>query len=156
MKKVIYIFALVSTVFLIRCKKESILQPSRMDLLSERKWKIEKLLYSVKGDPTVLDYTSALYKKCELDDIYEFKKGGSFIRSDGLNLCNSVALYGPFGTSNWSADSAVTKLEIELFTRYSYKFKVVQLSASQLQLERSTIDYLQQEVLYTFYFQVAN
>lgn len=156
MRKVISILVLVSTAFLVRCKKESFLQPTRIDLLSGRKWKIEKLLYSVKGDPAVLDYTSAAYKKCELDDIYEFKKEGTFIRSDGFNLCSNVALYGPFGTSNWIADSALTRLDIELFSRYSYKFKVVQLSASQLQLERSTVDYLQQEVLFTFYFQVAN
>ena len=156
MKKVIYILVLVSTVFLVGCKKESIVQASRMDMLTGRKWKIDKLLYSVKGDPAVLDYTSATYKKCELDDIYEFNKGGTFIRSDGFNLCSNVSLYGPYGKSNWSADSAVTRLDIELSTRYSYKFKVVNLSTSQLQLERSTVDYLQQEVLYTFYFQVAN
>ena len=156
MNKPIYLVASLASLLLINCKKEVVSEESKLDLLTGRQWKIDKLLYSVKGDPTTLNYTSAAYKTCELDDVYEFKKNNTFIRTDGINPCGSVALYGPYGTSGWTADSAFTKLTIELFTQYSFKYKVVNISATSLQLERSTVDYLQQEVLYTFYFKPVN
>ena len=152
MKKTFYLLILLAPALLIHCKKETIAAESRLDLLTGGKWKMDKLLYSVKGDPLILNYTSAAYKSCELDDSYEFKKDHSFTRSDGLNKCGSVALYAPYGNAGWTADSAITMLTIELFSIYNYKFKVVTLSTTELQLERLTIDYLQQEVLYTYYF----
>lgn len=156
MRKIIYIVVLSSAVLLMNCKKETVQQVSRMDLLTGRKWQLDKLLYSVKDEPKTLDFTSAAYRNCELDDVYEFNKNGIFTRSDGLTRCGNIVLHGPYGTSNWVADSALTKLDIELFTRYSYKLKVIALSDTQLQLERATTNYLQQDVLYTFYFKSAN
>ena len=155
MRKVIYLFVLLLPTLFIQCKKETLIQESPLDLLTNRKWKIDKLLYSVKGDPLTLSYTSAAYKTCELDDIYEFKKDQSFARTDGSNVCGSVALYPPYGNAGWNADPALTRLDLDLFAAYSYKFKVIKINAAELQLERSTVDYLQQEVLYTFYFKKA-
>ena len=156
MKKVIYLIALLAPLLLIHCKKDTVSEESRLDLLTGRKWKIDKLLYSVKGDPTSLDFTNGVYKSCELDDVYEFKKDHTFTRTDGSNVCGSIALYGPFGNAGWSADSTLTQLNVELFAVYLYKFKVLNINSTELQLQRSTVDYLQQEALYTFYFKKIN
>lgn len=156
MKKITYLAVLVASFLLINCKKEAVPEKSKLDLLTGRQWKIDKLLYSVKGDPTTLNYTSAVYKTCELDDVYEFKKNNIFIRTDGTNVCGSVALYGPYGTSSWNIDSAFTSLTVELATLYIFKYKVVSISAAALQMERLSVNYLQQEVLYTYFFKVTN
>jgi hypothetical protein len=156
MKKIIYSVLLIAPVFFAHCKKDTVAEPTRLDLLTGHKWKIDKLLYSVKGDPTILVYTNAVYKTCELDDVYEFRKDNGFSRADGLNLCGSVALYPPYGNTNWSADASLTDLTVELFATYSRRFKVINLTASELRLDWSTIDYLQQEVLYTYYFKRAD
>lgn len=157
MKKALYLILLLLPGVFIHCSKDEPAAPlSRLDLLSGHKWKIDKLLYSVKGDPTTITYTNAAYKTCELDDEYSFRKDGSFARTDGTNLCGSVALYGPYGTSNWLADSALTNLTVGLAFYYDFKFKVINLTATELRLEMSTVDYLQQQVLYTFYFKLGN
>ena len=152
MKKVSFPVVLITTLVLTNCNKETVPEVSKLDLLTGKQWKIDKLLYSVKGDPGSVNYTSAAFKSCELDDVYEFKKNDTFIRTDGVNICGNVALYGPYGTGSWNIDAAFTNLSIELFARYQFKYKVISISAASLQLERSSINYLQQEVLYTFYF----
>jgi hypothetical protein len=157
MKKAIYLIVLLVPAIFIHCSKDEPSAPvTRLELLTGHKWKIDKLLYSVKGDPVVVTYTNAVYKTCELDDEYSFRKDGSFLRTDGTNLCGSVALYGPYGTSNWSADSSLTNLSVGLTFYYDYKYKVVNLTATELRLEMSTVDYLQQQVLYTYYFKAGN
>lgn len=134
------------------CQKEVEVKESRRELLTGRKWIVDRVLYSVDNS-TPGDITSISYKDCERDDEYEFRNDNSFERTDGTLLCgNAVALFGPYDRGFWGGDSTLLNLRIEKTFSYIYEFKVTELSSTRLAMTYSTTDYLQQKVTYTYEF----
>ena len=145
---------LLYTTFLtavLACQKEPVLVENRLDLLTGRDWQLTKLLYSVDNS-TPGDIANVVFKDCEKDDRYRFRKDFVFQRVDSTISCGGLSVYGPYEEASWGTDSLVTTLVIDKFFFYHYDFTIKQLSSRTLELEQATTDYLQQKEVYNWIF----
>lgn len=148
--KPVFLIIVVLTVF-ISCQKEPVLVEKRIDLLTGRDWQLIQLLYSVDNS-TPGDIADVVFKDCERDDRFRFRKDQVFQRIDSTNSCGGLSVYGPYDDAFWGSDSTVSSLVIDKVFTYRYEFKIKQLSSRTLELEQTTTDYLQQKVVYNWIF----
>ncbi len=121
-------------------------------MLTETKWQVVSLIYQQLGLPGASQMISVKYKSCELDDIYEFKKDSSFVRSDGVVSCSpGQLLFGPYG-GIWTADAAYKKITVDVAGFYHASFDVRILDTDLLEWEQVSTDYLGNTISYTYLF----
>lgn len=135
------------------CHKEATEKPKvfSREMLTAHPWKIKALLYREEGSSTNNDFTTHVYKPCELDDTYIFTPDSTFTREDNNNVCTTSGYFGPWGQGNWEGNGNLTELSI-IETFDVINFNVLELNDSSLILEQPTKDYLQNDIIYTYEF----
>lgn len=143
----------------ISCKKQAVDITPPSQVLTGTRWQVRNLYLQSQSDPSKTEARAFTYKACELDDIYEFKKGGVFVRSDSLSKCDPMDLdpfhvnvFGPYGQANWSADSLFTQIVIISPGFYRYTWKVTALTTQRFEVEENYTDYLSNKLVYTYSF----
>jgi len=119
--------------------------------LTAHPWKLKALLYRKKGDSQNSDFTTFVYKNCELDDLYIFGTDSSFEREDNNDVCNFPGSFGLWGKANWEGNGDLTELSI-MNLSYLINFNVLELNNTSFILEESTRDYLENNIVYTYEF----
>lgn len=148
----LFFFVVLFFTGIISCRKESNPNESRIDLLTGRKWLLTNLYFQEKGDNSVSDFTGIHYKSCEMDDSYHFTKGKVFFRRDSTNTCITNPSFGLFGTAEWSADSAFSKISFNSFPLYRYNMEIKTLTENTLELTHLVRDYFLKEITFTYRF----
>ena len=134
------------------CKKETVIQESKFDLLTKRSWQLTNLYHQEMGDNTISDFTAVYYKDCEKDDSYHFAANNMFFRRDSTNQCANQPQFGLYGGASWTADSSFSKITFDSFPYYLYNMEIKTLTSSRLELRHHVLDYFQKEVTFTFRF----
>jgi|KBSMisStaDraftv2_1062788.scaffolds.fasta_scaffold13354_4 hypothetical protein len=135
------------------CHKDAAEKPKifSREILTMHPWKIKALLYREKGGTTNNDFTTHVYKPCELDDTYIFAPDSTFTREDNNDVCTSSGYFGLWGQGNWEDNDDLTELSV-IETFGVINFNVLELNDSSLILEQPTKDYLQNDIIYTYEF----
>jgi hypothetical protein len=133
------------------CRKETHEEESRLALLTGTKWILTNLYHQESGDHTITDLTTLHYTDCEMDDSYNFTNDHIFSRRDSTNRCASNPHFGLYGSSNWSTDSAFSRI---VFTSmlYKYDMEIQTLNQSTLELKHAVVDYFNTAIFYTYRF----
>lgn len=144
---VLAVFAVVS----ISCKKSED-GPTTTEILTSTKWQLKQLTLEAPLGSLPADITLTTFKPCELDDVIEFKTGGSFSCIEYTNVCppgsNNGLLYS-LGGGTWSLGNGDSVLTIvKGFNQPAFRFS--KKTSTSVQLYQQQKNYLDQLVRYTY------
>ena len=138
------------------CTKKTLSDNQKKVFLSNKSWLLTNVFYQLKSDPSGVDFTDILYKNCSLDDSYHFYEDGKFERRDSMLVCGqSYVPFGPYGRSSWNINETFTILQVTMPLTYNFEFEIVSISNERMVLKQYLRDYLQQDIVHTFYFKAA-
>lgn len=141
---------LILLFFIVSCKKEAVetkYLPSQV--LSPGQWQLKKLTVEAPPGTGAADITAATFDPCELDDVIEFKPGGTFTCTENNLVCPfNTSIFYNLGGGSWVL-SGDTLLTITAgFNVQNFKFG--KITAGSIELQQSFTNYLGELTRYTF------
>ena len=135
------------------CKKDAIqLKPG--EVITGTKWQLVSLLVENPTGSPPADITTASFDPCELDDLIEFKPGGSYGCTENSDICptNSSIFYVMNG-GNWVI-TGDTLLSISAgFILQTYHFG--KITKTTIELKQPLVNYFGEPMVYRFNFRSA-
>ena len=143
-------FARALLILLIACRKDPIeTKYSASQVLTPGQWQLKRFTVEIPPGSGAADITAATFDPCELDDLIEFKAGGTFSCTENTNVCslNTGVFYNLNGGS-WIL-SGDTLLTIAAgFNVQNFKFG--KITANSIELQQTITNYLGELTRYTF------
>ena len=148
MKTSFILFVLIT--FILSCKKETVetkYLPSQV--LTPGQWQLKKLTVESPPGSGAADITTATFDPCELDDLIEFKPGGSFSCTENNLVCgfNTGVFYNLSGGS-WALTGDTLLSIMAGFNVQNYKFG--KITPNSVELQQTFTNYLGELTRYTF------
>lgn len=145
------IIAVLGVVLITACKKSED-GPTITEILSSSKWQLKQLTLEAPLGSLPADITLTTFKPCELDDVIEFKTGGSFSCVENKNICaagtNNGLMYSLNG-GTWALSNGDSVLTIvKGFNQPGFRFS--KKTTTEVQLYQQQKNYLDQLVRYTY------
>ena len=137
-------------IFILSCKKESVetnYLPSQV--LSPGQWQVKRLTVESPPGSGAADITAATFDPCELDDVFEFKSGGTFTCSENNLVCalNTGVFYNLNG-GGWVLTGDTLLSIMSGFNVQNYKFG--KITANSMELQQTFTNYFGDLTRYTF------
>ena len=138
------------------CQKENIIvQKSKLELLTGTRWQLEILWYEQPPGSAAINYTSALFLPCEMDDTFQFRQDGSFVSSGNTIICNPphTDMFTFYNGGGWTLSQGDTLVFEAGFNKQT--FILTSISTTALELKQRSFDYFQSEFVYRFEFKAT-
>ena len=148
MKTSFILFVLIT--LLLSCKKETVeTKYLASQVLSPGQWQLKKLTVESPPGSGAADITTATFDPCELDDLIEFKSGGSFTCTENNLICglNTGVFYNLSGGS-WVLTGDTLLSIMAGFNVQNYKFG--NITPNSVELQQTFTNYFGELTRYTF------
>ncbi|MEI6411990.1 MAG: hypothetical protein WCR52_21545 [Bacteroidota bacterium] len=133
---------LLTAIAFVACKKDDPAPtpaPTKTELLTEKNWKAIALTVSPALVLDGVPYTDiyAQMDACSKDDLSQFKTNGQILYDEGPTKCSDSAPQVQTGT--WLFSSGETEIIVTDADHISYKYKLLELTATQLKVQYETL-----------------
>jgi len=148
--KITLLFVSALLIIFIACQKDSAeIKYSPSQVLTPGQWQLKRLTIETPPGAGAVDITNTTFDPCELDDIIEFKSGGSYSCIENIIVCPvNSGIFHKLNGGNWSLSgdtllTIVTGLNVQ-------NFKFGKITANSIELQQTNINYLGELTRYTF------
>lgn len=131
---------LLTALAFVACKKDDPAPaPTKTELLTEKSWKVSALTVSPGLVVDGVSYTDiyAQMDACSQDDLSQFKASGQILYDEGPSKCSDDSPQVQTGT--WLFAAGETEIIVTDADHVSYKYKLLELTATQLKVQYETL-----------------